>query len=922
MWTTSLAAIFAVLLFAASASASDVVIRDSAVGAAGIALDGSGDVFLTDPLKNEVVVAKPDGHGGNSVTVVDDSGLSGPTAVALDGSGDVFIADNGNDRVVKDTPDGSGGYTQSVVDGSVSSPNGVAVDGSGNVYVAATGDNTVFKDTPGGGGGYTQSVVDSSFIGPFAVAVDGSGNLFVADTGGQRVVKDTPDGSGGYTQSTVVTGVTDAFGIAVDESGDVYTETGNYSLIKLTPDGSGGYTQSTVDSGLYFPFGLAVDASKNVFVADPPLTQTFEEQPQDCGCYTRKLVDTGVVSPSAAVLDGSGHVFIADTGNDRVVEEKPSSGGYTQALVDDNLSQPGAVAVDSAGDLFIADTGNDRVVEDKPDGAGGYTQSVVDSALSFPSGVAVDGSGNVFVADSGNGRLVEEEPDGSGGFTPHVVGIGMSLSFPYGIALDRFGDVFIADLGGNEVVEAKSDGHGGYTSAVVDDSNVSGPQGVAVDREGWVFVGDTGNDQVLAEQPNGSGGYSTHLVENSDEPAGLAADPSGNLIIAQSSCDCGKVVEHPITLASVAVKVTPDTAGKYTVAATALSPWEERMPKYSDSSPTWSDTEGELGSQTPAPFIGGSSFTTGVTMSRPVPSNTLSVTTNGITGTSKPFAVYGAVTQFTLGFQKPVTAGQPVTVTIYARDANGKVVPTYSGTPTWSDLSGHLSGSPAAFSGGASTNTVTFPTQYHKDRITVTDGAVSDQTGPFNVLGPVAGFATSVARPVSAGTGFSVQLTAYDAVGDVITNYSGTPTWSDSSGQLSGSPAAFSNGVSGNTVTLANPAHTDRITITDGGVSSQTGQFNVYGPMSKFDLSIQKPVTSGTPFAVTVYAEDSAGNVIAGYSGSPTWSDKSGGLTGSPAAFTNGASNNTVTLPSPYYKDRITVTDAPISSQTGPFNVG
>ena len=804
----------------------------------------------------------------------------------------------------------------------MTSPNGVAVDGSGNVYIAATGDDKVFKDTPDGSGGYTQSVVDGSLSAPYSVAVDASGDVFTGDAGNNRVVTDTPDGSGGYTQSLVAAGITDPFGIAVDSSGAVYTDTHDSRVIKLTPDGTGGYTRSTVDDGFGLPFGIAVDASKNVFVSDPTVSQTFEEQPQGCGCYTRKLVDTGLVAPSAVALDGSGSVYVADTGNDRVVEERPSGGGYTQALVDDNVYQPAAVALDSAGNVFIADTGDSQVVEDKPDGGGGYTQSVVDNNLSYPGGVAVDGSGNVFVADTGNNRLVEDTPDGSGGYTQHVIDTGTTLSFPYGIALDRFGDVFIADLGNSRVVEAKADGHGGYTPVVVDDSSLSAPQGVAVDREGWVFVGDTADDQVLAEQPNGSGGYSPHLVESSNEPAGLATDRSGNIVIAESNCECGRVVMHPITLASVAVKVTSDVSGKYRIAATALADWGERLPKYSDSSPTWSDSHGELGSQTPAPFVGGSSVSTGVTMATPVASNQVFVTTGGVTGAAKPFPVYGPATQFTLGFAKPVTAGQPVTVSIYARDANGAIVRTYTGTPAWSDLSGYLSGSPAAFSNGVSTNTVTLPTEYRKDRITVTDGGVSNQTGPFNVLGPLARFGTGVATPVAAGSPFSVQVTAYDSVGDVITNYSGTPTWSDSSSQLSVSPAAFTNGVSDNAVTLTNPYHKDRITVTDGGVSSQSGQFNVYGPFSKFDLAIQKPVTSGAPFAVTVYAQDSAGNVIQSYSGSPTWSDLSGGLSGSPASFTGGVSTNTVTLPSPYHKDRITVTDGTVTSQTGPFNVG
>ena len=67
---------------------------------AGVAVDGSGDVFITDAAYNRVLVDKPDGSGGYSESVVDDTGLSDPAGVAVDGSGDVFIADTDNDRVV------------------------------------------------------------------------------------------------------------------------------------------------------------------------------------------------------------------------------------------------------------------------------------------------------------------------------------------------------------------------------------------------------------------------------------------------------------------------------------------------------------------------------------------------------------------------------------------------------------------------------------------------------------------------------------------------------------------------------------------------------------------------------------------------------------------------------------------------------
>ena len=69
------------------------------------------------PNDNRVLVDKPNGSGGYTQSVVDAS-VTAPNGVAVDGSGDVFIADAADNRVVVDKPDGSGGYTQSVVDDS------------------------------------------------------------------------------------------------------------------------------------------------------------------------------------------------------------------------------------------------------------------------------------------------------------------------------------------------------------------------------------------------------------------------------------------------------------------------------------------------------------------------------------------------------------------------------------------------------------------------------------------------------------------------------------------------------------------------------------------------------------------------------------------------------------------------------------
>jgi hypothetical protein len=125
-----------------------------------------------------VVEVKP---GGTQTTVA--SGLNFPFGVAVDGSGDVFIADTGNNRVVEVKPDG----TQTTIGTGINHPYGVAVDGAGDVFIAEPDINQVVEVKPGG----TQTTIVSGLATPLGVAVDGAGDVFIADHNHFRVVEVT-----------------------------------------------------------------------------------------------------------------------------------------------------------------------------------------------------------------------------------------------------------------------------------------------------------------------------------------------------------------------------------------------------------------------------------------------------------------------------------------------------------------------------------------------------------------------------------------------------------------------------------------------------------------------------------------------------------------------------------------------------------
>ena len=165
------------------------------------------------------------GQGGSFTTNTQNNGgvsansLADPYGVALDGSGDLYVADSVNNRVLF-YPSGSttatrvygqlGSFTtNSANNGGISansldSPFGVTVDGIGNLYIADSLNNRVlfylsndgttamrvygqlgsFSTNTANNGGISANSLES----PFAAALDNSGNFYVADAVNNRAL--------------------------------------------------------------------------------------------------------------------------------------------------------------------------------------------------------------------------------------------------------------------------------------------------------------------------------------------------------------------------------------------------------------------------------------------------------------------------------------------------------------------------------------------------------------------------------------------------------------------------------------------------------------------------------------------------------------------------------------------------------------
>jgi hypothetical protein len=270
---------------------------------AGIAVDSAGDAYVTGttydapPLKN-AFQATAGGGGDAFVTKLNASGSAlvystylggtGPdsaTGIALDGSGDAYVTGDtvsnnfpttpGSSQPVKGAeegfvselnPNGSALVYSTYLGGSAETyANGIAVDRSGNAYVTGWTPSGNFPTTPGAfatgsaGGAFVAKLNARGSALIYAaqladgkgssIAVDGSGNAYVT---GIAVAPDFPTTTGAF-QTTFGT-PTDAFVTELNAAGT--------ALVYSTRlGGSGGASFLAT-----FPGGIAVDSSGNIHV--------------------------------------------------------------------------------------------------------------------------------------------------------------------------------------------------------------------------------------------------------------------------------------------------------------------------------------------------------------------------------------------------------------------------------------------------------------------------------------------------------------------------------------------------------------------------------------------------------------------------------------------------------------------------------
>jgi sugar lactone lactonase YvrE len=299
--------------------------------------------------------------------------FNNPFGLAIDGSGNVFVADSLNDTIRKITPSGAvstfagshGAFGSRDGTGSAAEFGalvGIAVDGGGNVYVSDSNFNVIRKVTPAGvvttlagtpgiTGHADGTGPAAQFSQPDGIGVDAAGNVYVADSNNQTVRKITAGGvvttlagMPGVVGTANGTGSQARFnqpaGLVSDPSGNVYVSDNSNTIRRISPAGvvtafvgTTGVAGSADGTGLGAQFdqpaGMAFDALGNLYVSD-----SFNET-------IRMITPAGT---STTLAGRVGQVGSAD-------------GTGTTAL----FNGPVGIAVDAGGNLYVADTYNDTI---------------------------------------------------------------------------------------------------------------------------------------------------------------------------------------------------------------------------------------------------------------------------------------------------------------------------------------------------------------------------------------------------------------------------------------------------------------------------------------------------------------------------------------------------------------------------------
>jgi len=267
--------------------------------------------------------------------------------------------------------------------------------------------------------------------------------------------------------------------------------------------------------------------------------------------------------PSAVAVDAAGAIYVADAGNFAVRKIAPG-GMVTTLAVNGNFADLpfiglSATAVDQKGHVYVGDADSIRMLSGNQvpfllGGTGAGTGPLIprSALLGDVFGLAVDTNGNTYASSSTN-DIVKLEPNGSVIALAGTAGEFTALGV---LTIDAAGTLYAVDTG----VGVRTISPAGMVTTVSPVIPNGPATGLAVDLTGAIlasvasansiykFTAANGWSKLAGDDLAGSpGGFSDGSAALFNAPTGVALDPSGNLIVA----DTGNSAIRQVTPAGI-----------------------------------------------------------------------------------------------------------------------------------------------------------------------------------------------------------------------------------------------------------------------------------------------------------------------------------------------------------------------------------
>ena len=298
--------------------------------------------------------------------------LASPEGIAIDASGNAWVTNPSVNNVVKMGP--SGAVATIFTGGGISNSDGIAIDPAGNAWVANVA--TAGSVTEIGANGSFISGANGFMGGmnaPIQLAIDSGGNAWIACIAGNNIVGISATGTF-LTPTAGCPGTTDCgfsggginapVGIAIDATGLLWVVNGSASVTELNTSGvffSGpsGYS----GGGLSGPQDLAIDPAGNAWITnfDGNSLTVFNSAGAPLS-GTTGFSGGGLALPFDIAIDASGNAWVSNNLNPGSVTELSLTGAVPQALFlsgpsgfkGAGLNEPRGIAIDSAGNVWVA----------------------------------------------------------------------------------------------------------------------------------------------------------------------------------------------------------------------------------------------------------------------------------------------------------------------------------------------------------------------------------------------------------------------------------------------------------------------------------------------------------------------------------------------------------------------------------------